>query len=54
MTFNYHEESCRAIEFSPDGNVIYTGSKDKSIAIITNGLLAGRLQNAHDDAIYTL
>ena len=28
MTFNYHTDSCRAIEFSPDGTLIYTGSKD--------------------------
>ena len=37
MLFNYHSDSVRAIEFSPDGNLIYTGSKDKSLAVITNG-----------------
>jgi len=37
MVFKHHTDSCRAIEFSPDGNLIYTGSKDKSLAVITNG-----------------
>lgn len=37
LTFDYHSDSCRAIEFSPDGNLIFTGSKDQSIAVITNG-----------------
>ena len=37
MTFNYHSDSVRSVEFSPDGNLIYTGSKDQSLAVITNG-----------------
>jgi len=28
MTFNYHTDSCRTVVFSPDGTLIYTGSKD--------------------------
>lgn len=37
MVLNYHTDSVRSIEFSPDGNLIYTGSKDQSLAVITNG-----------------
>ena len=37
LTFNYHTDSVRAVEFSHDGNIIYTGSKDQSLAVITNG-----------------
>mmetsp|Transcript_18482 Transcript_18482/g.31636 ORF Transcript_18482/g.31636 Transcript_18482/m.31636 type:complete len:299 (+) Transcript_18482:239-1135(+) len=54
MTFDYHTDSCRALEFSPDGNVIYTASKDQSLALITNGVLAGRIENAHAAPIYSL
>lgn len=41
MYFEYHKESVRGIDFSPDGNMIYTASADKSIAVITNGNMAG-------------
>ena len=44
---NYHTESCRSIEFSPDGNILYTGSSDGSIGVISNGALEGRLAGAH-------
>lgn len=54
MVFNYHEDSVRALEFSPDGNLIYTGSKDMSLAVITNGQMAGRIMEAHPNPISTL
>lgn len=54
MTFDYHEDSCRAIEFSPDGNMIYTGSKDMSLAVITNGNMAGRILEAHPCPIHCI
>ena len=37
MVFDYHTDSVRAVEFSPDGNLIFTASKDQSLAVITNG-----------------
>jgi len=54
MSFDYHKDSCRAIQFSPDGDVIYTGSKDKSLAVITNGILAMRIEEAHPCPIFTI
>ena len=41
MAFDYHKESVRAIDFSEDGNMIYTASADKSLAVVTNGKMAG-------------
>ena len=54
MKFNYHTDSCRAIEFSDDGNIIYTASKDQSLAVITGGVMAGRILEAHDSGIYSI
>ena len=54
MLFNYHTDSCRAVEFSPDGNLIYTASKDQSIGVITNGLMQGRITEAHPCPIHAL
>ena len=54
MSFNYHTDSVRAVEYSPDGNMIYTGSKDMSMAVITNGVMAGRILEAHPAPIYTV
>ena len=54
MSFNYHTDSVRAVEYSPDGNMIYTGSKDMSMAVITNGVMAGRILEAHPAPIFTV
>jgi WD40 repeat protein len=54
MTFDYHTDSVRAVEYSPDGNMIYTGSKDMSLAVITNGTMAGRIMDAHPAPIHTV
>ena len=54
MYFEYHKESVRGIDFSPDGNMIYTASADKSIAVITNGNMAGQIEDAHPEAIHSL
>jgi len=38
---DYHTESVRTLDFSPDGNVIYTASADRSIGVIAEGGLMG-------------
>ena len=42
------------VEFSPDGNALYTASADGSIAIISNGVLEGKLAEAHANPIHSL
>ena len=54
LHFNYHQESCRQVTFSPDGNLIYTSSSDGSIGVISNGKLEGRIEGAHLAPINTL
>lgn len=54
MHFNYHSESCRQVTFSPDGNVLYTGSSDGTIGVISNGVLEGRLTGAHNAPVNSL
>jgi WD40 repeat protein len=54
LNFKYHEDSCRKVEFSQDGNVLYTVSADCSIGIVSNGILEGRLTNAHPVGISTV
>ena len=54
MTFDFHSDSCRCVEFSSDGNIIYTASKDQSMAVITNGQMSGRILDAHDVPIHAL
>ena len=40
--------------FNPSGSIIYTSSADRSFAVISNGRVEGRLENAHDEAINSL
>jgi WD40 repeat protein len=47
LTLNYHEDSCRRVEFSEDGNILYTASADGSIGVVSNGILEGRLTASH-------
>lgn len=54
LKFNYHEESCRQVVFSPDGNLVYTSSSDGSIGVISNGKLEGRITGAHPVPINSL
>lgn len=42
------------MEFSPDGKILYTGSSDGSIGVVSNGLLEGQLLNAHPAPINSL
>jgi WD repeat-containing protein 55 len=54
LKFNHHTDSVRAVDFSDDGNYIYTASKDQSFAVITNGVVAGQVHEAHDAPIHAL
>jgi len=55
---HHHKESCRAIVFHPSGDFLYTGSADKSIAIIDMRSIIPRLcfhlPNAHASALNCL
>jgi WD repeat-containing protein 55 len=51
LTFSHHTESVRSIDFSPAGNILYAASKDKSFSVYSNGLMQGRLENAHSESI---
>jgi len=48
LEFNYHKESCRALLFSEDGSCLYTGGKDQTIGVVSNGTLLHQVQDAHD------
>ncbi|GAV86183.1 WD40 domain-containing protein [Cephalotus follicularis] len=51
-----HTDSCRAVRFINNGQAIVTGSKDCSILAtdVETGSPIARLENSHDDAIYSL
>jgi len=51
LTFNHHKESVRTIDYNPSGNILYAGSKDKSLSVISNGRVEGVLKEAHPEAI---
>jgi WD40 repeat protein len=44
ITFDHHKESVRTIDYNPGGNILYAGSKDKSISVISNGRVEGVLK----------
>ena len=54
LCLNYHTESCRQIEFSPNGKILFTGASDGAIGVISNGVLQGKLANAHSCPINSL
>lgn len=51
-----HTKSCRDIEFSLDGKILLSASKDKSVMLtdIETGKLKRFYDNAHDTALYKL
>ena len=51
LNLTHHKESVRSIDFSPNGNILYAASKDKSFSVISNGRVEGQLMGAHDEAI---
>uniref|UniRef100_A0A1L8DNA2 WD repeat-containing protein 55 homolog n=1 Tax=Nyssomyia neivai TaxID=330878 RepID=A0A1L8DNA2_9DIPT len=55
-TYELHTKACRDVEFSEDGDVLYSTSKDKSIMLtdVKTGKLKRYYDNAHETAIYCL
>ena len=51
LLLTHHTESVRSLDFSPQGNIVYAGSKDGAFSVISNGRLEGMLKGAHDEAI---
>ncbi|KAJ6867313.1 WD repeat-containing protein 55-like [Populus alba x Populus x berolinensis] len=56
LEIHAHSESCRAARFINDGHAIITGSSDRSILAtdLETGSPIARLENAHEDAIFSL
>lgn len=55
-TLELHTKACRDVEFSEDGNILYSTSKDKSIMIsdVETGKLINFYENSHDVPVYCL
>jgi WD40 repeat protein len=49
-TLEVHTKACRDIEFSKDGNILFSTSKDKSIMLsdVNTGKLNHFYENAHE------
>ncbi|XP_014791044.1 WD repeat-containing protein 55 isoform X2 [Octopus bimaculoides] len=56
LLLEHHKKSCRCIQFSSDGNILYSGSKDKSVAAVdmNTGAVTWHKKTAHESAIYSL
>ncbi|WAQ99393.1 WDR55-like protein, partial [Mya arenaria] len=50
------DKSCRVVRFSPSGEDLHAGSKDKSFSTVdlNTGTLKRRVKNAHEAAIYSM
>ena len=51
VTFSHHKESVRTLDYNPAGNILYAGSKDQSLSVMSNGRVEGVLKQAHPEAI---
>ncbi|XP_059617255.1 WD repeat-containing protein 55 homolog [Phlebotomus argentipes] len=53
-TYELHTKACRDVEFSEDGDVLYSTSKDRSIMVtdVKTGKLRRFYDRAHETAIY--
>ena len=51
LDLTHHKESVRSIDYSPQGNILYAASKDKSFSVISNGRVEGQLTGAHSESI---
>jgi len=47
-TLEVHTKACRGIEFSKDGNILFSTSKDKSIML--SDVNTGKLKQFYEDA----
>lgn len=56
QSLEVHTKACRDIEFSEDGNILFSTSKDKSIMLsnVETGGLIRFYEKAHDEAVYCL
>ncbi|GAB1601786.1 WD repeat-containing protein 55-like [Argonauta hians] len=54
--FDHHKKSCRCVQFSSDGTLLFSASKDKSIAVVDINTAATTWHNkaAHKSAIYSI
>ena len=50
LSFSEHKKSCRALQFSPSGDELHTGSKDKSIHTydLNTGSFKRKIKHAHE------
>ena len=55
-TLELHTKACRDIEFSEDGETLFSSSKDKSIMLsdVNTGKLKQFYDNAHEEPVYSL
>lgn len=53
--FSHHKKSCRAVCYNEDGTVLYTISKDKSLAVLDtqNSAVKHHIQDAHESSIFS-
>eukprot|EP00743_Colponemidia_sp_Colp-15_P003607 GILK01003890.1.p1 GENE.GILK01003890.1~~GILK01003890.1.p1 ORF type:complete len:372 (-),score=71.69 GILK01003890.1:117-1232(-) len=55
LKLNHHAESCRSLQFSPDGNFLFSASSDKSMAAVDRaGKIAWHNVGAHDSPINSM
>lgn len=56
QTLEVHTKACRAVEFSDNGDMLFTVSKDKSIMVtdFQTGKLKWFCEDAHEDPLYSL
>lgn len=55
-TYETHTKACRDVEFSDDGDTLFSASKDKGIVLtdVNTGQMVRFYDNAHEAPIYTL
>lgn len=55
-TYETHTKACRDVEFSDDGDTLFSASKDKGIVLtdVNTGKMIRFYDNAHEAPIYTL
>ncbi|KAK7077269.1 WD domain repeat-containing protein 55 [Halocaridina rubra] len=53
--FSHHDKACRAVCYSVDGKVLYSVSKDKSLAVVDtqNSSLITHIKDAHEASIHS-